>query len=326
MRSRRRVLQIADRQLGLITRAQALGAGLTDHQLRHMLQAGVLVAAHLGVYRLSGSAQDFTQRAYAACLACGRDALVSHSAAAGMHEIAEPAGGVHVLVPHRRRPGHHGVIVHRTTTLRLVDRMRIGPVPVTSPARTLLDIAGGCDRSRLELMTEEALRRRLATPQQLLALLQRPELANHTGVAELRSIVADRMSSGVPESVLEARMIRLLKMYGLPSPVRQYESTVAGRRVRFDLAFPAERLAIEVDGRAPHWGRDRWQRDHDRDNAVELGGWSKLSFTWDDVTVRPSYVVLAVGGRLGLRPRRWVREQAPNRRRMPKGSARLGAF
>jgi very-short-patch-repair endonuclease len=90
---------------------------------------------------------------------------------------------------------------------------------------------------------------------------------------------------------------------------------VSGRRVRFDLAYPDARLAIELKGRAPHWGADRWQRDNDRENAVELGGWRMLPFTWRDVNERPNYVVLTIAAKLRLRPARWTAEKTPQRRR-----------
>jgi very-short-patch-repair endonuclease len=119
----------------------------------------------------------------------------------------------------------------------------------------------------------------------------------------LRDIVRDRAGFGIPESVLETLALRLLKRFGLPSPVRQHETSVSGRFVRFDLAYPEMRIAIELDGRSAHAAR--WQSDHDRDNATELAAWRLLRFTWDDITQRPLYVAVSIAEALGLDPARW---------------------
>ena len=102
-------------------------------------------------------------------------------------------------------------------------------------------------------------------------------------------------------------MLALLRRFRLPEAARQFVTVVAGRNVRFDLAYPDARVAIELEGRAPHWGRERWQSDHRRDNCTELGGWRKLGFTWWDVTQNELYVAMTVAGALGLRPISWRR-------------------
>jgi len=123
----------------------------------------------------------------------------------------------------------------------------------------------------------------------------------------LFDIAADRQAHGTPESVLEDKAIRVLGRYGLPAPIRQYETSVRGRRVRFDLCFPEQKLVIELNGRGPHWGLEAWQADHDRHNATELTDWRRLQFTWADITQRELWFVLNVADGLGLRPSRWTR-------------------
>jgi very-short-patch-repair endonuclease len=155
-------------------------------------------------------------------------------------------------------------------------------------------------------MTDDVLRRGYTSAELLLRYVDRDEFAGTPGAATVRTFALDRLSRGVSESELETRMIQLLRAHGLPDPVRQYEVRLAGRTVRFDLAYPGRLVAIELDGRAPHWGRERWQSDHDRRNEVELAGWRMLAFTWDDVTQHALRVAFTVGSKLQLRPKRWT--------------------
>lgn len=301
----RAILGIADSQLGLITRAQALRSGLTDDQIRHRLGTESLVVLHRGVYRVSAGATSFAQRALAGCLACGTGVVASHRTAAALFQLMEPATHlVDVTIPSGRCRRPAGVSVHRSRVLGRRDCARVGGVPVTSPARTLLDLAGVLSVDGLESAMDDTFRAGLITPDRLLAYVERSEFRRACGSGRVRELSRDRID-GVPESVLEGRMLRLIRAYGLPEPVRQHEVRTGGRIVRFDLAYPDHHLAIELDGRGPHWGRERWQSDHDRHNATEAAGRRTLRFTWLDVTERCSYVALAVGEGLGLRPARW---------------------
>jgi very-short-patch-repair endonuclease len=106
-------------------------------------------------------------------------------------------------------------------------------------------------------------------------------------------------------------MVELLRCFRLPPLVRQHKIMVGGRRVRFDLAYPEKHIVVELEGWEGHSGRDRWQSDHDRHNAVELAEWRTLQFTWTDVTQRPYYVAFTIAEKLGLRPARWVPYKRP---------------
>lgn len=305
MRPLARALRIADDQLGLVTRRQLIALGLSDHQIRHLLATASLSAVFSGVYRTAGSPASFEQRCLAAAFAGGRGAVVSHAAAAALRKlIAEPAE-IAVTVPQRRGILRPGIVLHRSAVLEDVDRSMCGAVPVTSPSRTILDIAPTVDDARLELVSDDAFRRGLLTPDGLLVYLRRPALATRPGIRRLRRIAADRAEHGIPQSELETPMLGIITAYRLPQPVRQLEIRILGRDVHFDFAYPAERVAIEPEGRAPHWGRVRWQSDHDRYNAVELGDWRVLRFTYKDVTERPAYVAFVIAEKLGLRPTGW---------------------
>jgi very-short-patch-repair endonuclease len=305
VRPTERAMLIADGQLGVITRRQLLRAGLTRHQVASLLDNGTLATIFTGVYRTAGSAASFEQRCLAATYAAGDGAIVSHLASAALRMLVQSPEHIDVTIPECRRVRRPGLVLHHSAVLGPLDMSVCGLVPVTSPPRTLLDITPALDHARLELVVDDALRRGLVRPDKLLAYLARPEFAARPGIVRLRRVAVDRTSSGVPGSHLETQISRLIQSYGFPAPIRQHEARVAGRLVVFDLAYPDERLAIEPEGWAPHWGRDRWQSDHDRYNAIELGGWRVLRFTYADVTGRPAYVAFVIAEKLGLRATGW---------------------
>jgi very-short-patch-repair endonuclease len=193
---------------------------------------------------------------------------------------------------------------------------------VSRPARALIDTAGRFDRDDLERLVDRTLRKRAISPRDLHIEASRPEFAARQGIAILRRIALERLSEGPPESELEDAMVRLVRRYALPRPVRQYRVTVRGRDVRFDFAYPDVRLAIELNGWGPRYDVDAWQRDHDRRNAAEIGLWRVLEFTWRDVTQRPWFVVSSVAEALGIRPTRWTMPAVADR--PPRSSTRDG--
>jgi very-short-patch-repair endonuclease len=309
---RARALGIAEHQLGVLTQAQLERCGLSESQVRQLVSEGFLVRMHRGVYRAGGPTADVNQQsALAACLACGDEAVASHRTAAFLRRLVDAYDGpVEVIVPRSRRARRPGIHAYRR---ELVDneRTHLGVVPMTTVERTLFDLSGCIDGLKLEEAADRAFRTHATTPERLERYLPVRGESRAAGVAVLRSIVDDRLGRGVPESVLESKTLALLRRFRLPDPVRQYTVSVSGRTIRFDLAYPDERVAIELDGRAPHWGRERWQSEHHRDNAIELGGWQKIGFTWWDVTRDEIYVATTVARTLGLRPASWRRASAP---------------
>lgn len=113
----------------------------------------------------------------------------------------------------------------------------------------------------------------------------------------IRALLDERgVTTGDPESVLEARMLGLLAAHELPMPICQYEVRVGERLLgRVDFAYPAQRVAIEVDGYESHSSLDAFRRDRVRQNDLVEAGWLVLRFTWDEVTERPERVAARWG-------------------------------
>lgn len=190
------------------------------------------------------------------------------------------------------------VVVHRTDRLDDVDVSRVRRIPVTAPARTLLDLGAVAGPEVVEPALEDALLRRLVSFELLRRTLDRLGGAGRTGAALLRDLVDERDPATAPtQSVLEDLLLRVLRAGGLPEPAPQYD--VAG--VRLDFAYPHIGLGIEADSRIWHGGRADVQRNSDKANLLVAHGWRVLHFTWSDVRRRPRHVVECVAAQLALR-------------------------
>ena len=195
-----------------------------------------------------------------------------------------------------------GIRVHECRDLDPDTHRRIDQVPVTGIARTLVDVAGISAPSVLEDAIYGAIDRRLVTWSNLQGLVDDLARRGRTGPAALRSIIDRNLEVAAPESKLESALDRLLRSWGLPQPIRQYEVRADGLFVaRLDFAYPVQRLAIETDGCSVHARRQAFERDHERRNRIRLAGWQLLIYTHAHVHRQPTMVraqieaALAVG-------------------------------
>jgi hypothetical protein len=202
----------------------------------------------------------------------------------------ERAREIELIVPRGRRRAHQGHIVHFLNSLPASDLTLIDAIPVTTPSRTILDLASVVRVEVLEELLDDALGRRMSTiprlQRQIAAVGPRP------GLTMLRTLLDARDTTrAIPESVLETKIFRVLKKAGLPTPVTQFEIRDGNQLIaRVDFAFPHIRLAIEADGFRWHSGRQRWQHDLARRNALTNLGWRLIHVTWQDIA-RPDTVI-----------------------------------
>jgi len=289
--------RLAAGQYSLASRTQALDVGMTSRQLHDRLESGLLVPVHKGVYRLVGAPPTTTQALLAACMAAG-EGIASHRSAAALWALrGVEATTPEISVPGSRRPHLRGVVVHRTDRLDDIDVSRRRGIPVTTPARTLLDLGAVVPVDMVEPALEDALMRRLVTFELLTNTLERLGGSGRRGAAVLRALVEERNPATAPtQSVLEDRLFETLRRAALPQPVRQYK--VAG--VVLDGAYPDRRLGIEADSRMWHGGRLDVQRNSDKANLLLAHGWRVLHFTWLDLTRRPRHVVRCIQRQLEL--------------------------
>jgi hypothetical protein len=156
----RALLLVAESQHGLMTRAQALAKGLTAGAIRGRLNAGAWERVHAAVYRVAGSRRTWKQLLMAACLAAGRGSAVSHRAAAQLWKLPAGREWVEITVKKTRCIRLAGVNVHRVSQLPSIDVVWLDHIPVTSAARTVIDLAGVLTRKDLADVLDHALAER----------------------------------------------------------------------------------------------------------------------------------------------------------------------
>lgn len=166
---------------------------------------------------------------------------------------------------------------------------------LTSSARTVVDLASVVDDETLEIALDCVLARQMTTIEQIERALNRAGSRGRVGTRLLRQMLSAR-AEGKPlgMSPLEVRFVRLLRRERISLPVPQFEVRLGERRYVIDYAYPAERVAIELDGYRWHSSPDRLVTDRRKSNAVTLAGWQLLRFTDPDVKTEPRVVVASV--------------------------------
>jgi len=292
----RRVAEIAAGRHGVFSRAQASGLGFTDTMIKRRLDAGRWRAIHPGVYLLAGAPHTWQQDLIAACLAWGPGSAVSHRAAASLWELSGfKPGLVELIVPRGRRRSLPGIL-HRPLDVLPSDVTIRDRIPVTKPARTLLDLASVVPSTLVETALDDALRRGLVS---VASMRQRHDIAaknGRPGIAVLRRLLDERAGAWViTDSDLETQLLRRGKRAGLPDPVVHHKIRDNGRVIAVvDFAYPDALVAIEADGYRWHSSRSQWERDLARRNAITALGWQVIHVTWADVMIRPAATVALI--------------------------------
>jgi hypothetical protein len=271
------VQEMAAGQHGVISRRQAIEAGVTARMIERRTGSGLWVAVHPGVYRLAGAPETWQQRLLGACLATG--GVASHRAAARLWGLDLPSTErLVVTVMGTSRRSCRGALLHHTRSLLGADRAVREGIPCTSVARTLVDLAGEVGFDDLEACVDSALRDNLATVRYLERWLP---AQGKGGTAGLRELVDDRRRHRPFGSRREALVSRMLVAAGLPRPTAQHELRDERGRflARFDLAWPDWRVAVEFASYRHHFGRRAWRSDTARANRATAHGWRVLTAT-----------------------------------------------
>jgi very-short-patch-repair endonuclease len=234
-------------------------------------------------------------REWAALLVCGREAVLSHWTAARVCELSDRGWAViDISIEGRLAGRREGIRPHRAVALPPSDVVIKHGLRVTTPARTLLDLAAVAPRDVLEQLVEEALVQRLASAGELSAVAARG--AGRPGVRRLREIVSRLDEPLVTRSEAERRLRALIRSGGLPQPLMNVRR--AGWEV--DAVWDAQRLVVEVDGRKFHDPAPRFERDRRKDAELMLAGYRVLRFTWSRLTREADQVLATIAAALAL--------------------------
>jgi len=286
---------LAAEQHGVVSTRQLAAAGLTRTAIQVRVANGRLHPIHHGVYAVGHAAISLNGRFMAAVLACGPGAFLSHHSCGALWEMVRWDNRFpEVTVLGRGGRGRPGLRIHRTRSLHPDDRDRQFGIAVTSPARTLLDLAGsGLSDKALRRAVRQAQALHLTNVGQIAAVLGRAN--GHRGVARLAALIAD--GPAATESGHEDVVLDLLLAAGLEHPVVNGTLVVDGRPYRPDLRWPAQRLILEVDS-GWHDGRLAQEDDGVRQAYLEAIGERVLRTTREQAIRHPRQLVqrLAAAG------------------------------
>jgi hypothetical protein len=271
--------QLAFSAYGLVRRRQLLEAKITSKEIRSRLEKRVLLVEHPGIYRVGHRAPSVEAEYLAAVWACGDRALLSGRAAGHLLGLLKGAAPPpEVIAPTKRRV--RGVNTHRYRVLHPDDTMTWRRIPVTSFARTLVDLAAVLSVNHLARACHEAGVRYRLTPAQVEGVLGRRR--NAPGAAKLRKVM--RGDARVTLSELESAFLSLLREDDLPLP--KTNRPAGGRRV--DCRWPERRLTVELDSYRYHNSRESWEADRRREREAYARGDQFRRYTWGDVFEAPA--------------------------------------
>jgi very-short-patch-repair endonuclease len=291
----RLIAEIASRQFGLITRAQLIALGISRRTIDYSLARGRLTPVHRGVYAVGHLALPALAAEFAAVLAVGERALVSHHSALALWGLTPRREGDIELTLVGRDAGRtrRGIRIHQALTLDARDATTRKRIPVTSPARTLLDVAPRQSLRELEIMVADGLKRRLFTRHAVATMLDRTP--GRPGAHRLAALAeAERRLPTLTRSEAEERFLELVRRAGLPTP----EVNVRLGRFTVDFLWRAERLVVEVDGYEFHSTRRSFEDDHARDLELSTAGFAVIRFTWRQLVEQPELVLVRLTQRL----------------------------
>ena len=274
---------------GVVSRRWLIAGGYSPGQIRGMLQAGLLVSVQQGVYVAACSPRSLQQRLVA--LSLKYHAVASHLTAGqewGFRRLGRPTAP-HVTVPHGQRTTAAGVTVHMCRSLSPADVIRRHDgVVLTSPARTVFDLASLLPAASLESIIEQGLCDQRFTIETLTSVGHRLGTSGRAGSKLFADVLGSRPAGQRPVgSHLELRFIRAWDAAGLPSLERQRPIRLpTGVVLHPDFAEPRRRLLIEVDHATFHGGHQQNMNDRWRDRQYHLLGWRSERVTNDDITHR----------------------------------------
>ncbi len=292
------IARLAGRQHGVVARRQLLTAGVSGRQIKLRLAGGRLHEIHRGVYLVGHTVATDHGRAMAALLACGDHAVLSHRSAAAVWSLLSYLATAYacVTVPPGRSATRPRINVHRATLARRDVRHRHG-MAVTSPPRTIFDLAALLDAYDLEGLVAEASYRKLASEHELRDQLTRNP--RKPGVVALRAILNLPGGPQRTRSPAERRMLRLLRGAGITG----FEANARIHGYEVDLLWRDLGLAVEIDGYDAHSGRVAFERDRLKLATLNAHGLTVMPVTGRQLRVDPAGVLSRLRRALALAAR-----------------------
>ncbi len=264
--------------------------GLTSRAVQKRAATGRLHRIHHAVYSLIPRELLKRDGLYmAAVLACGPDAVLSHRSAARLHELRDYGyWKIEVTVPARSGRAHEGVRVHRSTSLTEADVTVVENIPVTSVARTLLDLGDVLTPRQLERAFDQA---EIAETLDLKAI--NDQLARNPtrpAAKKARAVLATHYIGQTPTwNENEELLLSITRSLNLPDPDTNQFIVLedGGPPLRVDFVWRDRRVIVEADSDKWHSSRQRMEIDRRRDQRLTAAGWTVIRTTWRQMKFRP---------------------------------------
>lgn len=255
---------------------------MSARQIQYRVETRRLRPVHRGVYAIGPIAGE-RQREMAAVLACGDRSYISHTTAAACWELVPEPTTRPVSISTLRdvRLSDSGIRVHRLSRLGADEVGLKAGVPLTTPSRTLIDLAGCAGAGGLERALARALRERLVQPEEILTLLNR--YPRQPGRQQLRALLESDTRLAFTRSEAERAFLEVVRSGDLRPP----ETNVVVHGYEVDCLWREERLVVEVDGRKYHSNSRAFERDRGRDAVLIAHGYRVMRVTWKQINAHP---------------------------------------
>jgi len=265
------------------------------------------------VYRAAAAPEFWPQSLMAASLWAKGRAVISRQAAAALWEFENywrtrvELSGLSKLSP------PDGVVYHRVGRLATADVTVRRGIRVTTVARTLVDLAAVVTPRTLERTLDEALRKQMVTLKALRYCIERNGRQGRSGIANLEALMVERYQQHAPDSPLETDVAALVRESGLPTGITRH-LVVEGDQViaEVDLAWPREKVAVQVHGSSFHRQPRTWENDQHVENQLQLHGWLVVKITARMLAEAPEEVVAYIAEAINHRLPRAQAGAKPN--------------
>jgi very-short-patch-repair endonuclease len=282
--------RLVARQAGVVSLAQAVAAGMSPDTVQRRVREGRWSRLHPGIYLVGGHRRTDEAMIRAAWLWRGPESVVTGPAAAFWHRMLDRAPAiVEVSVPARAKPRPRPGIRLRRRDLPAADVTESRGIRLAAPPFAALETAAALAEGSTFL--DRALQRHVRFPAVYRSFCRTMGRSGSSAAGRLLVAAADRA-----DSAAERLLVRLLREAGITG-------WVLGHRLgpyAIDLAFPAARVAIEVDGWAYHVDPERFRNDRRKGNYITRTGWDLLRFTWHGLHYQPGESITEIRQTLAL--------------------------
>lgn len=281
--------EVARRQHGVVARRQLRDLGMSGRAIDVRIDRGHLHRVFHGVYVVGSRRIGRKGRWMAATLAGGKGVLLSHRSAARLWRLLPPAAEeVDVTCPPGRIVRRKGIASHESEVQDDEWLVEDG-IPITSPFRTIFDLAAVAPIREVERAFHEAEAREVRDRVSLPMLVERYPGRRRT--KNLRALLGSKEPVGITRNDFEEAFLALVDAHGLRRPRMNADLAIRGRFFEIDALWEEQRFAVELDSRGIHGTRKRFEADRLRDRILVAEGWKTMRITWRQLRDEPEEIV-----------------------------------